>query len=235
MKKTLLTLALACCATAAQAGLYITQYYEGTSNNKYLELTNLGSDAIDFSLTTIYLGTWSNANRDGWLTNLAPTNTFALNEASLGITSLASGATIVIKNPLAALPEYAAAAAIAGSSFGVSFNGDDSIGLWSGDAVYSTALLTDVLGVSANIIGDISLVRTSIGVLQTSGYTTLDEVIASGMWASATLSDVATAESNTDNYLGYTTLTPVPEPSTYALVAMGGLLAMGAVLRRRRA
>lgn len=42
-------------AGQAQAQLLITEYLEGSGNNKAVELSNLGSDPVDLSLSLIHI------------------------------------------------------------------------------------------------------------------------------------------------------------------------------------
>jgi hypothetical protein len=101
--------------SAGSAQLIISQYYEGTSNNKWIEITNIGGSTYDASIAPLYLQTWSNP----------PGTTYG----SLLIDgTLAPGATRLYKNSAAALP---GAGNITGTPVSVSsgtvmtFNGND--------------------------------------------------------------------------------------------------------------
>jgi predicted extracellular nuclease len=231
MKKAIVLAILAVGLSApAHAQLIFTQYYEGTSNNKFVELKNLGTDPIDLSLYTI--STYSNANAEDWKTGIASTNTFGIQTLS---GTLAAGEVYLIANSSAVLPDYAVTGADLSSSAATNFNGNDSITLWTGATYTSTSQLVDVLSFTnlGNEGKDTSFVRLNANV----GWdlTTGSNITQfSSVWASASLTDVADATSGTDTYLGSSTVAAVPEPGTVALVGVG----LGAVLlgmRRRRA
>jgi predicted extracellular nuclease len=200
---------------ATHADIVISQYYEGTSNNKWIELFNTGPATV--ALTGLTLGTWSNTNAEGYKSDIAPTN------AELLTGSITPGSTFLIRNPAATLPSYATADQTA-SSFGVAFNGNDSVALYSG-AVFSTSNIIDAIGFTntGNEGVDKSFVRTSAnpGWNTTAGSDVLD---FPSVWSLVTLADVNNATAGTDQRLGFSTLafTAVPEASSFLF---GGFLA----------
>ena len=106
--------------TPAVPKLIISQYYEGASNDKWIELTNVGTENAD--LTGIYLAVLANANADapdGKTPNQAELITSLL---SGGQTTLAPGAILLFKHTSALLPSYATGIASAAAG---GFNGDD--------------------------------------------------------------------------------------------------------------
>ena len=102
--------------------------------------------------------------------------------------------------------------------------------LWTG-TTFATASIVDAIGFTdiGNEGGDRSFVRTSAsaGWNTTAGSDVLD---FSSVWTSVAIASVDSALQETDDYIGYSSLAPVPEPSA-ALLGGLGLLAL---LRRRR-
>lgn len=224
MKKALLTLAVVIgLASGAQAQLVITQYYEGTSNNKWIELTNVGGSVIA-DLSIYKLSLWQNANTEAYKTDGTPNQTLTLSG------SLDAGSSFLLSHGSAVLPSYAVADLT--SSTVINFNGDDSLTLWSG-VTFTTASIIDAIGFTdlGNEGADTSFVR----LIATTGWnTTLGSTVLDfpSVWSSATLTEVADAAALTDPRLGFSSVTAVPEPSTCAL-AMAGLLLTVVVMRRR--
>ncbi|MFZ4436331.1 MAG: fibronectin type III domain-containing protein [Flavobacterium psychrophilum] len=113
-------------ATALATDLFISEYIEGSSNNKYIEIFNGTGATVDLSLYEL-----------GIAANSGGTPTY-----STMIGSLANGATIVYKNSGAALTLPAGVTAI--NSGACNFNGDDAIVLHKvGEAA---ATFVDVFG-----------------------------------------------------------------------------------------
>ena len=111
---------------SAPTDLIISEYVEGSSNNKYLEIFNPTTNSINLSDYEIRL--FANGS-------LTATTTSALSG------SLAPGATIVYRNSLATI--FSGTSTIASA---INFNGDDAIVLWK----ISTNSPVDIFGV----IGD---------------------------------------------------------------------------------
>ncbi len=216
MKKPLSLIALALAllsAPSSHAAVLITQYYEGTSNNKWIELTNLGATTVD--LSTYSLSVFSNANAEGYKTGASATTNTALSG------SLSSGATILYKNSSAVLPAYAAGTA-AGS---VNFNGNDSMVLFNGAAIEDAIGFTNL----GNEGVDKSFVRTSANV----GYDLVSGSNATSfpaIWTEVSLATVENAMAGTNERLGETTLAAVPEPTAALFLAVS----LSAILLRRR-
>lgn len=108
--------------------LFFSEYIEGTSNNKALEIYNPTSstvDLADYSIKIYFNG------------SLSP-NTYPL------IGMLAAGQTFTFGNSSAALPQILAADTLMGLGSPVSFNGDDAIEL-----LHDT-LVIDVFGIVGN-------------------------------------------------------------------------------------
>ncbi|BDS30692.1 nuclease (plasmid) [Aeromonas caviae] len=104
----------------AQAQLLISEYLEGSSNNKAVELSNVGSSVID--LSEYRLALYANGKP---LTD-APTNSLALQG------TLAPGASLVLANPSASAEILAKATQTSGN---LVFNGDDALVLYRGSEI----------------------------------------------------------------------------------------------------
>ena len=123
---------------AGQPQLIISQYYEGTSNNKWIEITNVGTVPY---VSGLYLGTWFNPGTGG--------TTYGV----VSIPALAAGASTTFKNSLAVVP---GATNITGSPTVVSggamnFNGDDITYITTVNASNATAYNARVDSIGANL------------------------------------------------------------------------------------
>ncbi|WP_346209356.1 ExeM/NucH family extracellular endonuclease [Aeromonas salmonicida] len=103
-----------------QAQLLISEYLEGSSNNKAVELSNLGATPVDLSQYRLAL--YANGKP---LTD-APTNSLALQG------TLAPGASLVLVNPSANAEILAKANQTSGN---LVFNGDDALVLYRGSEI----------------------------------------------------------------------------------------------------
>jgi len=188
-------------APLARGGVFISQYYEGTSNNKWVELYNPGPDPINLASNKYRIGLWSNANRQDWkIGNPAPTNPNS-QVALSGV--LQPGQTFLIRHNSATLPAYATADLI--SSGICNFNGDDSLVLWQGDFWGGPYTIADSIGVTASVLGDTSISRKSgtiAGNSNTSNYSAAD-------WNIFSNGAVDGAASNTPERLGFFAI-PLP-------------------------
>ncbi|MCS3455879.1 putative extracellular nuclease [Aeromonas sp. BIGb0405] len=100
------------------AQLLITEYLEGTGNNKAIELSNLGSTALN--LADYRLALYAN----GRTLAQGPTNSLTLQG------QLAPGASLVLAHPSASADILAKANQTSGN---LTFNGDDGLVLYRGD------------------------------------------------------------------------------------------------------
>jgi len=116
--------------------LMISEYVEGTSNNKYLEIYNAGTDAADLSQYTVKM--YANGGQSATAT--------ATLDAVTGLASLPAGSTIVLQNSSAALT--LPSGIIAYSSSVCNFNGDDAITL------EKSGVVVDVFGTVGTDPGD---------------------------------------------------------------------------------
>jgi endonuclease I/chitodextrinase len=130
-------------AAATAAELLFSEYIEGSSNNKALEIANLTGAAINLSIYKIKKQT----NGSGaWSTGLSLTGT------------LNSGSKYVIVNSLIALACYNKATANISTAAGeMTFNGNDAVGLFKNN------VLIDIIGTfnggTANFAADTTLRR----------------------------------------------------------------------------
>jgi len=100
---------------ANSPALIISQYYEGQSNDKWIEISNVGDTAID--LGNFYLGRWSNTSQ--------PNASASSSNRLSGV--LAAGTSILMQHSSAANPLYASG--ISGGA--LAFNGDDALAICS--------------------------------------------------------------------------------------------------------
>ncbi|WP_224364744.1 golvesin C-terminal-like domain-containing protein [Hyalangium versicolor] len=190
-------------ATQAQsADLLISQYYQGTGNNRWLELTNVSSTWVD--LSTYRLGCWKDSNAEGYKSNSPPTAGMALS----GL--LAPGATYLIRDSSAVLPSYPMAQAQAGSGSVMDFTGNDSLALYT-DGTFVTSHVVDAIGFTnagAEGVGT-SFVRQSTGAgwSTTAGSRVTD---FPAVWKAYTPSSVNSAANTAQNRLGVASPTPLP-------------------------
>lgn len=97
--------------------LIISQYYEGASFDKWIEITNVGASALTLNAPQLYLVLFSNAAADNPGSS-SPTGSLALTG------TLAPGASAVFKHSSAVNPTYATGT---GNSAVINFNGDDLV------------------------------------------------------------------------------------------------------------
>jgi len=211
-------------AAVSHGQLLFTQYYEGTSSNKWIELKNVGTSSIN--LADYSLSLYTNANAEAWKAGTTSSANFALSG------TLAAGSIYILGNTAGTTPTYVAENV--NNNTVINFNGNDSIVLWNDTLSYSTSQIVDALSFTnlGNEGADKSFYRlnTNTGYNLTTGTSITN---FSSVWATATLTDVANATLGTNAYLGSSTVTAIPEPSTYAAI-FGALALAGVVVHRRR-
>ena len=229
MLKKLLVASTVCLIAASQssAALIISQYYEGASTNKWIELFNSGPGAFD--LSTVQIGLWTNANAEGYKSNTAPSQSLVLSG------SLASGSTFLLGNTgnTANLGVFTNPPTFnLNSNSVINFNGNDSVAIYNAGA-FSTASLIDAVGFTnaGNQGQDRSFVRSSFspGFNTTAGSNITD---FPSVWSLVSLATANGAAVGTDNFLGFAA---IPEPTSLALGLMGGCTVLLAASRRRKA
>jgi len=193
--------------TRAESPVIITQYYEGVSNNKFIEIANVGGTSL--TLTGYSLVLWSNADAEGWKNTNTYTTTSILD---LSTVTLAPGQVYVVANSQSVSP-IPATSANAQSTI-TYFNGNDSVVLhYTGGGLTINDPASVVDAVSFTNSGNEGADKAFVRISKAPGYT-LDagSNIAqfTDVWQSVTLATADAATSGTDNYLGYTSLATPP-------------------------
>ncbi len=200
------------------ATLIISQYYEGRSRNKWIELYNSGPDAIDLSQSNISFAVWTYPT-NGWRTNVAPVNSFKLS----GIVS--SKGTFLIGDSQATAPSYATSDLV--GNYQLLFNGNDSVAIYHDD--YSVDHLIDIIAFpnSMGYFGkDISFVRKETITQGVHEDFNIDD------WETYSYSDV-NVRNNSSRDLGiHYTSSSIPEPATVSLLLVAILSLVG--FRKRK-
>ena len=172
---------------SASGDLIISQYYEGTSNNKWIEIYNPGATAIDLVAGGYRLAQFSNTNREAWKTDGVANLTVVLSN------SIAAGGTYLVSHTSATNPAYA----VAGQKAGLVHNGDDTTVLYTGSS-YAFANVVDVMGWTADSgASDKSYVRNNAVV---AGVNT---DFNAADWVEFTLAEVDSAGAAVNERLGY--------------------------------
>ena len=115
--------------------LYFSEYVEGSSNNKYLEIYNGGTAAAN--LTDYEVRLFANGSATA-------TATQALGSLAGAPTTLAPGATLVLRNTSAALTLPVGVVSYASNV--TNFSGDDAVAIWK----TTTSAYVDIFGVIGN-------------------------------------------------------------------------------------
>lgn len=174
-------------AMESAGGVFISQYYEGTLSNKWIEIYNPGPAAVDLTSGNYRLGYYVNAAREAWKTNGTPGVTIVLHG------TIAPGGVFLLKNTNAVLPAYATADQAHGS---LNYNGDDSVVLYTG-STYAFASVVDALGLTGNTAANRSFVRTNTVTTGTNtDFNAAD-------WQEYSLDEVEAAAPETKERLGY--------------------------------
>ncbi len=167
--------------------IVISQYYEGASNNKWLEIANVGQFTFDFDSTTVYAVLFANPTSD--VEGKVPTNSYRLTGR------LAPGSTRVLKNGQAVLPSYVVSNAVLSAV--ANFNGNDPIALSTTNDAQAWANRIDVFGLidGTNFAVDVSYVRKPDRLRASRTYDVND-------WIQVILADVDAAALGTTERIG---------------------------------
>ena len=183
--------------TQTGSPLLITQYHEGFSNNKYIELTNVSDSEID--LANFILTRWSNALTEDFKTDGSlPSSQLALSGM------LPAGASFIVANPSATTPVAAGAADV--TSDITFYNGNDSVVLYQGDTGV-TANIVDAISVTfdGNEGNDTSVVRqnTLTGFNLDAGSNFRDFPV---VWQEVSIGEVDGSALGSNNFIGSSVL-----------------------------
>ena len=166
--------------------IIISQVYEGASNNKWIEITNVGSTTIDLVTPTQYkVGIWTTTGDVGnAVITGVPSNSINLSG------SLAPGAKYLIRNTSAAanVPHAVMPTANISNTTVAGYNGNDGLAIFTG-----TSTLVDAFGAGINN-KDISYHRNFSVVAQNATFTVSE-------WTSKTLAEVAAANNTMTEYI----------------------------------
>ena len=176
----------------------ISEYYEGSSSNKWIEVTNVGSTTIDLTSPQLYLSLFANAAADNPASNSA-------NNHNAMSGSLNPGQVILYKNSSAVLPSYATGT----SSSSCGFNGDDLIVISSS----STNSSGDVWSARLDVIGNGTSWGSNRAFYRNSNITSANTTYTTNEWTQVTNSAVDNAANTDSEYLG-THLYDAPVTST---------------------
>lgn len=161
--------------------IIISQYYEGASFDKWIEITNVGASSVD--LSNYYLARWANtANPSG-----------NASSADLLSGSLAVGESVLYQHASAVLPSYASGTAASS----VNFNGDDPMAITTGGTDWSNRI--DCIYSSGTWGSNTSFYRNSN---ITSGNTNQSVLDGTGEWTEVSNATVDGASSSATEYLG---------------------------------
>jgi hypothetical protein len=189
-KFTLLSIALLFGSLTAFSQIIISQVYEGTSNNKYIEITNVGSTAVDLASPQLIVKLFSNKSNIG---ANAPTYVDSL------VGTLNSWQSLVIRHPSAALPAYATTYTPGHTDNVCNFNGTGTGSPVTNTdiiALYNGTTLQDVFAWGTFVYTDLSFYR-DLSVTSPNATWTIGE------WIQLTLAAVDNALPNTPERLGY--------------------------------
>jgi len=181
--------------TRAAPSVVISQYYEGASNNKYIELRNLTGSPID--LTGYRLTAWSSPANEAWKTGSGTTP----NVSVLDGETIPANGYFLIGDSSATGPGYAFNNTDLWQSFpsGASFSGTGSVVLYS-SATNDLASVVDAVSIIASEGTDTSFYRLNngTGFDFSAGSSILDY---STVWGTKTVAQVDAALVTDDWYL----------------------------------
>ncbi|QLH47188.1 MAG: lamin tail domain-containing protein [Bacteroidota bacterium] len=173
----------------AGAQVIISQYYEGTGTNKWLELTNLGSTTVNPASTVLKVRIWSQTSDTGLIAFTGSISTMTIN------VPIPAGGTILLGNSSngttgTSVPYLTASSANQTNNSVIAFNGNDGIALLD-----ANDNVLDRFGTGINA-KDVSYIRN----LNVTGPST---TYTSSQWTAVSLNAVHTASTNSSVRLGF--------------------------------
>jgi hypothetical protein len=201
--------------------LIISQYYEGSSSNKYIEVTNIGDSSID--LTGYSIVSWNNTFSEEYKTATAlPGGNDAI---SLDLTSLGSiepGQTLVFTNTSAVSPISSGNADLSlGYPSPFHFTGNDSVVIYN-SATPNPANIVDAIGFTSNNEGgNKSFVRAGAykGYDLSAGSSASSSQF-DGVWTEITNATADAASYGDDEFIGTTALAVAPTAINFATTSI---------------
>ena len=196
LKQCIITCLLFFTLHTATSQIIISQYYEGTGTNRWIELTNMGSASINTASPQLKLGIWTKSGTTGTITfSGSPIATLNLNvvipafgSVLIGNTTNGTGVTYLT-----------AASASQSDNVVMTFNGNDGIALLN-----SSNTVLDRFGNGINAT-DISYIRNSNVLTPTATFSTLQ-------WIAVSLSGVNLASTTSPTRLKYHIAAPCAPP-----------------------
>jgi len=193
--------------------IIISQVYEGTSSNKWIEITNVGATSVDLSLYKLGIWTLGNDTGNGAISGAA-SNTLTLSGM------LTAGGKYLMRNSSASatVPHNPMPTANNSNSTVAGFNGNDALALLnaSDNSVY------DAFGVGINN-KDISYHRNPTITVPNATFTIAE-------WTSKTLAEVAAANNTVSEYIGthiYNSSTPLLQTNPTSLSGLNYITGNG--------
>ena len=184
--------------STTKAQIIISQYYEGTGTNKWIELTNTTNVAINTASPQLKLGLWSVTGSTGNITLTGvPSSTMNLTATipaygSVLIGNTANGTEI---------PYLTATSAAMTSNSVINFNGNDGVAL-----IDVNNNILDAFGTGINAT-DVSYVRAV-------SVTSASATYVPSQWISATIANVQNATTTDPTRLGYQLSTACSAPGS---------------------
>ena len=200
--------------TRPAPSIVITQFYEGTSNNKYLEIANISGSSV--SLADYTITTWSDGNAEAWKSFTSVTPSYTYSWAGANAVTLAPGQVYVIANSSATTPLPPANANL--TSTVTFFTGNDSIVLFKG-ATGDPANVVDAVPLTNS--GNEGLDKTLVRISTAPGFnldagSSATSAGFSAVWQSVDLTTANAALPGTNEYLGSTTLVTPPAQLSFS-------------------
>ncbi len=197
----------------SNAQVIISQYYEGNGTNKWIELTNMGTTAVNTASPQLKLGLWVNSGTTG---NIKFQGS-ATQTVNLTVSIPAKG-TVLIGNTANSteVPYLTAASAAQTSNTVINFDGNDGIALLN-----SSNTVIDRFGLGIN--------ATNISYVRNSNVTAPTATFSTSQWSVASLTTVQTAATNSANRLGFHNLPVCSAPLNQASSLLFGTISSNSI------